>query len=453
MGTCHVEPQFMHVFLRLLASAGQVVTRQELFDECWGGVAVGDDSLNRAVAGARQLAASVGSSAFTIETVPRTGYILALGPAVDILPVQKSGPCGDINLQAAVEDAYDCWRSGLPRPDHDAIRALGSALEANDGDARAWGISALLLRKAAEYADAHECAPFVRNCERSARRALALCDDQADALVALAGIVPIFGNWSVARRQLTAVRASDPDHIPAAHDMAVLEMATGRPSAAAPIILQLIGRDPLGATFYYKRMYHLWTLGEIRELDVLAARAFQLWPRHPAIWSARLWTLLFTDRAAQGLQLLEDEGCPPPLPPQMVGLLRNLFAVVADIQGGVRVSRSARDQAVTAATVAATRGPAQAVASLLLLLALDAIDEAYEVACGYFLGRGSAAAPLRWNSSDPSITDQHRRITQILFIPAAERMREDPRFPQLCRDIGLSAYWDEFGVEPDFVVG
>ena len=70
--------------------------------------------------------------------------------------------------------------------------------------------------------------------------------------------------------------AADPDHRPARHDLAVLEMATGRPSAARPLIERLITEDPLAATLYYKRIYHLWTFGEVDELEIVATRAMQL---------------------------------------------------------------------------------------------------------------------------------------------------------------------------------
>lgn len=450
-GSRLVEPQFMFVFLRLLEFAGRVVTRIELFDECWGGAVVGDDSLNRAVAGARQIATSVGSKSFTIETVPRMGYTLRLAPAVEILPSATELKATELELQTAVEDAYDCWRSGLPNPDHDAISTLRSALTKNPGDARAWGIYALLLRKAAEYAEPDECSAYVRQCEQAARRALALVPDQSDALVALAGVVPIFGNWLTAREQLAAVRDADPDHVPASHDMAILEMATGRPSAAAPIIEQLIARDPLGATFYYKRMYHLWTFGEVAELDRVAARALQLWPRHAAVWTARLWSLVFTDRAEQALRFIDDEGCRPPLPPSALGLLRRTCTITAAAQQGEKLAPTLRDETVSLAVAAAAQGPAQAVAAMISLCAMDAIPQAFEVSYGYYLGLGRAVTPLWRNTGDPSITDQHRRVTQLLFIPSARAMREDPRFLVLCRDLGLTAYWEQAGLTPDFL--
>lgn len=41
-----------------------------------GGLMVGDDSVNRAIAGVRRIAAEVAPGAFEVETIPRTGYRL-----------------------------------------------------------------------------------------------------------------------------------------------------------------------------------------------------------------------------------------------------------------------------------------------------------------------------------------------------------------------------------------
>src|SRR6476620_6608983 len=93
-GSASVQPLIMQVFLMLVDARGQVVTRNELFDQVWGGVMVGDDSLNRAIAKVRQIGAQVAPTLFEIETIPRTGYrltgeILTLEPAT---PGEKEAP-------------------------------------------------------------------------------------------------------------------------------------------------------------------------------------------------------------------------------------------------------------------------------------------------------------------------------------------------------------------------
>ena len=75
-GEAHVEPLIMQVFLLLADAKGQVVTRNHLFDECWGGIMVGDESLNRAITMVRRIAAETAPGGFRVESIPRTGYRL-----------------------------------------------------------------------------------------------------------------------------------------------------------------------------------------------------------------------------------------------------------------------------------------------------------------------------------------------------------------------------------------
>jgi hypothetical protein len=338
---------------------------------------------------------------------------------------------------------------GLPQPDWGEIAQLRAALTGHQADSRGWGMLALLLRKGAEYAGAAECADLVRECEAAARKAFAIDPTEPNARVALAGLVPLFGNWSGVREQLLDVIASHPDNVPARHDLAMLEMATGRPSAAVPILEALLEQDRFAPILRYKRMYHLWSLGRIADLDRIAAENLQLWPRHPAIWSAHFWTLLFTGRAVQALRFAHDETHLQGIPAPVLDFLRRTADVVAAKQNGAGSTAGLRSHIREALDVAA-RGPAQAIAAIHALLALDAVDETFEAAYAYYLGRGSGGSPMRRNDADPPITDQHRRLTQPLFVPEGRKLHGDPRFLPLCADIGLVAYWDRFALTPDF---
>jgi DNA-binding winged helix-turn-helix (wHTH) protein len=90
MGTTDVEPRVMQVLVVLAEAAGQVVTRDTLFNRCWGGVYVGDDSLNRAVAAVRRAVETVGGR-FEVDTIPRTGYRL-------VVPKGEGGDSEDIPI-------------------------------------------------------------------------------------------------------------------------------------------------------------------------------------------------------------------------------------------------------------------------------------------------------------------------------------------------------------------
>jgi len=441
-GSAHLQPQAMLVFFCLAQHEGQVVPRHLLFDRCWGAAPVGDDSINQAISSVRHALMSVGADGLTIETVPRSGYRLVATTPGAAHPSQDYPP--------AVQRAYDCWRLGWPRPDVTEIAALADFLTDKPSDAGGWGVLALLLRKAAEYASAADCAEFVSRCEGAARHALRRDPQEPTARVALTGLTPLFGNWMAARAELSEVLESFPDHAPALHDFLFLEMATGRPSVALPITEQLLAEDHFAATYHYKAMYQLWTVGRLHEAEQMAARAMALWPRHPANWLARFWTLVGTSRADQALRLIADEDCRPTLPSATLASLERTAMLIAAREAGGTVDDDVIAHAAKAVEIASF-GPANAVASLQTLCVLNAIDQAFEVAHGYYLGQGSAAVPLRWNVADPSVTDQYRRVTQLLFIPLAARMREDPRFLTLCDEIGLSAYWDHHGITPDFL--
>jgi DNA-binding winged helix-turn-helix (wHTH) protein/TolB-like protein/tetratricopeptide (TPR) repeat protein len=69
-----LEPRVMQVLVALASRRGEVVSRDELIVACWGGRVVGDDAINRAIAGVRRVASDIGG--FSLETVARVGYRL-----------------------------------------------------------------------------------------------------------------------------------------------------------------------------------------------------------------------------------------------------------------------------------------------------------------------------------------------------------------------------------------
>jgi DNA-binding winged helix-turn-helix (wHTH) protein/TolB-like protein len=69
-----LEPRVMQVLVALARRRGEMVSRDDLIAQCWGGRIVGEDAITRALAQLRKLARSVGG--FEIETVPRVGVRL-----------------------------------------------------------------------------------------------------------------------------------------------------------------------------------------------------------------------------------------------------------------------------------------------------------------------------------------------------------------------------------------
>ena len=81
-----LEPRVMQVLVALARMDGQVVSRDELIEACWGGRIVGEDAINRCIGRLRRLAETF-DHCFAIDTVARVGYRLT-GPGADIVPLR-----------------------------------------------------------------------------------------------------------------------------------------------------------------------------------------------------------------------------------------------------------------------------------------------------------------------------------------------------------------------------
>ena len=75
--TIRLQPRVMQVLVALARADGEVVSRDQLLESCWGGLAIGDDALNRCIGRLRRLSEEEAPGAFTIGTLPRIGYRLS----------------------------------------------------------------------------------------------------------------------------------------------------------------------------------------------------------------------------------------------------------------------------------------------------------------------------------------------------------------------------------------
>lgn len=69
-----LEPRVMQVLVALAGRRGEVVSRDDLIQSCWGGRVVGEDAINRCISRLRRLGRTHGG--FSVETVARVGYRL-----------------------------------------------------------------------------------------------------------------------------------------------------------------------------------------------------------------------------------------------------------------------------------------------------------------------------------------------------------------------------------------
>jgi adenylate cyclase len=74
--TFRLQPRVMQVLVALARADGEVVSRDQLVASCWGGLAIGDDAINRCIGRLRRLAEQEARGSFAIETLARIGYRL-----------------------------------------------------------------------------------------------------------------------------------------------------------------------------------------------------------------------------------------------------------------------------------------------------------------------------------------------------------------------------------------
>ena len=486
-GETSVEPLVMQVLLVLCDARGAVVSREVLFGRCWGKVVVGEDSLNRIIAEARRIAKSIAPDSFAIETIPRTGYRLVAraGQSPEALDkhlpaaakpigeepgarsrrwVMGAGAAGavalatggighwmrrpdplDAQVAALIGQSDQAIRTNLPDADAQGVGFLDEAVALQPGNANAWGRLALARSIVAEHAPPDRTSAAVAGVQEAARRALALNPRNTDALSALAVLPPYYGDWFAAEQRMKAVLAVDPMHLPTRDHRDFMYAAVGRGREGSTDRIDVAARDPLHAGYQFKLVYSYWILGRIAEADRAADRALQLWPRHPGVWLSRLWTLAFTDRPERALAHVNDVAGRPDLPPPMIDALRVSMTALITRQ------RTDIDQAVAALMGLVTTGPVASVSAVMILNALGEIDRAFAVAEAYLLERGPLMASVRWRTGQVSINDEHRRKTNMLFVPISANMRADPRFLRLTDEIGLGDYWSRAAVTPDFL--
>ena len=88
--TIRLQPRVMQVLVALARADGEVVSRDELLASCWGGLAIGDDAINRCIGRLRRLSEDEAPGAFTIGTLPRIGYRLSQAAGHASLPLAQA---------------------------------------------------------------------------------------------------------------------------------------------------------------------------------------------------------------------------------------------------------------------------------------------------------------------------------------------------------------------------
>lgn len=479
-GHIHVEPLIMQVFLLLLDAGGKVVTRNELFDQCWGGVVVGDDSLNRAIAKARRIGAQVAPGLYEIETIPRTGYRMT-GEILSLLngaaagrksasPISRRALIGGGAGVATVAGAGLWWANrSRSDPRFDAIMARGDeafrngsalsgigdksspdmielyeqAVRIQPDSARAWGLLAYFRSARADGSTPEESPRLVAEAQATIRRALELDPKEPNARVGMFLFEGRMLDWFARDRRLRDILATDPNNVLAMAELMTVVQATGLTRESWMWNERILRASPLAQPFLIVRALKLWILGRIRESDNVIDRVRGLWPDYWFGTYARFLLFAMTDRPRAALAMLDS-------------ISEKLPAHFGDPTWRVALealesrSPSAVESARLACLETARRSPQLVNDMIMVLGALGLKDAAFEVTNGFLLWRGKIVNTDQANGK--AMDDYNRRMTQWLFTPPLAIMRSDPRFAKLCDEFGLTAYWHARNVKPDYQI-
>jgi DNA-binding winged helix-turn-helix (wHTH) protein/tetratricopeptide (TPR) repeat protein len=468
-GKANLEPIVMKVFLLLLDADGGVVTRDELLGNAWGGVFVGDDSLNRAIARLRKVAAETAPGVFEIETVPRTGYRLVgtsgalTGPfdegSVDARRWSRRELAGGALAFAALAGSGIWWalrRPSDPRVeaaiggaesqirnenfDAGTAHALDRAVAIEPDNAKAWGLLGLTKALLASGADPKDAPPLVDGAEKASRRALAIDPRQPDALLAMFELEGSTLDWITRDRRLREILGIAPNHFGALLELGELTAATGLVRESWDWNERALALEPLSLDFLAKRALKLWVLGRTAEADKVSDRLRALYPSQPWPWFVRAQIYAFTGRAPAAMAML-DKG--PAIPPLADLWRASLPALAEPSPENLARARAACTRAAATSGLAANE-------AILIMSGLGDVDTAFAIADSTLLARGPLV-PREDGGARQAAEDAGWRVnTQWMWVPPVAAMRANSRFGALCDGIGLTEYWRRRGVRPDY---
>ena len=472
-GTADVEPRIMQVLVTLAEAAGHVVTREILFRRCWGGVYVGDDSLNRAIAGVRKLAASTADGSFDIETIPRTGYRLTgaepellgagsgnakipadgwsrrrvAGGAAGLLTIGGIGLWSALGLRSnprfdqLMLDAEKTVRNLSAFDGDRTYRGLREAVSLRPGNARAWGLLALVQSVRAQRGSPNATPWAIDEAGDSARRALAIDANEPRARLALFELQGSTLGWIARDRTLRGIIAADSTSVLAISELVALLQSSGFNRESWNWNERALVIEPLSQSLLARRALKLWIAGRANEAAKVIDQVRTHHPSDQGTWWVQLLILAMSGRPRAAQAMLGSE--PQMMAPALTALWQlSLPALDQRSSTAIAVARQA-------CIDAAQRGGALAAHAVMILAALGEVDAAFDVVNGFLLWRGSIiqsgkAPKQNWNDTE------WRSAIQWLFTPPCAVMRDDARFAPLCDGIGLSEYWRHRRVRPDY---
>lgn len=472
-GTRRLQPRVMQVLVALHRAGGEVVSRDDLLASCWGGLALGDDVINRCIGQLRRLAED-GDGAFAIETIPRVGYRLVTGdpgeggegradtsaPLTDSVPggeprrfdrrIVLGGALGATALLAGgawvatslrprrspeVQALYDrgeaAFQQGSPNDNAQAIGFFEKALEKAPNDVDVIGALALAYRFEQGFGSPNNLAHNTLMTDATVARCLAIDPRNRDGLAAQALILPFAGRWREGEVRLRAGLAKLPDDGLLLTFLGKVLAAVGRNHEAVGAFSRAGELERYVPLIRDDLVNALFATGQIDKADRAIDDASSLWPRDAKLWWTRFWLYVHTGRASAAFAHIESPAGHP--------VEVDLDAI--QIAKAVAASISDKSDAKTAAVLSrlhdyALGRPQFWPDTIGLAVDLGQIDRAFEMLGAYY-------APY----SNPG--GQRLPSTNLLFRAPLKPIRGDARFARLTQSVGLDRYWKASGSRPD----
>jgi len=481
-----VEPRVMQVLVALARADGEILTREALTILCWEGRIVGEDAINRVMSRLRRLSDGIGGGSFRIETITKVGYRLIVPdsaaaeqpqttpgePKPTAAPrsptrrlVLGAGLLGSLATIGTYAILWGRKNEHVPSPEAARMMDLGQAalckcnaegvsealgffrraVELAPDAADAWGLLGIGYAYALRETAIDTVDALTFRARSSVARAFALEPDNPFAQEAIYTLIPLRGHWKEADSSYRAALGRHPNSD-------YLIFGYGRRLASTGRMRESVDKLDRAMRFFspspglmLNHVWSVWASGAIDEADRAIERAFALFPLHAWIWFARFYMLMFSGRAREALAMGENVGGRPPdiMPASFELPMASAHALNSHAPDDI-------ERAMRMHLEAARQGSGRAENAMNFASAIGRLDQAFEIAGAYFFNRGYVVPDSRFGDPQRVAASLGERRTLLLFLPPAEAMRRDPRFPALVGELGLTQFWQESGVPPDY---
>ena len=317
-----------------------------------------------------------------------------------------------------------------------AVAFLKDATEADPRSATAWAALAVAYAVRKKASPVAERPGLDQRSRAAAASAQALNPKEPYAAVALLLLEPVYRRWLTTER---ADREALSRHKTFPFFLFILsEMLgnVGRWKEASELTDRFDRRRFLIPGADRRILVNRWCAGDLERADEASLTAAEQWPQHPGVWRTRVAYLLFGDRPAEAVALIDNEAeRPPDTPPELLAALR--------ATGDGLAGRTNAATAIEANLTYLRTKPSNALQVAQAITALGGQDIALQLLNGYYFGHGE------WADLAPPGGDADR-LTAPLFQPPMKSLWKTADFDRLLERIGLNAYWRRSRTVPDF---